>query len=144
MEEFHDPPSIDGRVMNRRELIRALSDGARISVAEAKRVVDALFGTPDGIIPGTLRTGERVQIPGFGAFEARHREARSGHDPRTGREIDIAASTSAVFRPARALRDRILATEPAPREPKLATRGGAPTGSTGPRKKSAARGGGGG
>jgi DNA-binding protein HU-beta len=46
-----------------------------------------------------------VQITGFGSFETKRREARKGRNPRTGKEIDIAASTSAAFRPGKGLKD---------------------------------------
>ncbi|HEX2203636.1 MAG TPA: HU family DNA-binding protein, partial [Longimicrobium sp.] len=84
--------------MNKSELVQQLASRADLSRAEASRAVDALFSVENGIIAEALRTGDKVQITGFGSFESKRREARKGRNPRTGKEIDIAASTSAAFR----------------------------------------------
>lgn len=94
--------------MNRRELIRALSRRADLPVGRAADVVEAIFGIAHGIIPAAIRAGEPVLISGFGRFERKQRQARTGRDPRTGKEIGISATTSASFKPARRLRDAIL------------------------------------
>ena len=93
--------------MNKSELVQRLASRADLSRAEASRAVDALFSVENGIIAEALRTDEKVQITGFGSFEAKRREARKGRNPRTGKEIDIAASTSAAFRPGKGLKDSI-------------------------------------
>jgi len=59
----------------------------------------------NGIIARALRDGSKVQITGFGSFEAKKREARKGRNPRTGKEINIAASTSPVFRGGKSFKD---------------------------------------
>ena len=38
-----------------------------------------------------LAKGERVELRGFGVFEVRQRDARNGHNPRTGVAIAVAA-----------------------------------------------------
>jgi len=116
--------------MNKRELVRALAEDATLGVAEAARVVEAIFGVRGGIIPEAIRAGERVRIAGFGTFERKSREARKGRNPRTGKEIDISASSSPVFRAARSLKEAIAAGG----ERGIVTRGATGTGSTGPRK----------
>ena len=91
--------------MNKSELVQQLASRADLSRAEASRAVDALFSVENGIIAEALRTSQKVQITGFGSFEAKRREARKGRNPRTGKEIDIAASTSPVFRSGKSLKD---------------------------------------
>ena len=93
--------------MNKSELVQALSDRTNLSRVDATRAVEALFSPDDGLITQTLKSGERVQITGFGSFETRSREARTGRNPRTGKEIQIAASTSAAFRAGKGLKDTI-------------------------------------
>ncbi len=90
--------------MTKQELVGELAARTSVSRARAAETVDALFGS-SGIVPGELKRGGGVQITGFGRFETRKRAARSGRDPRTGRAIAIKASTAAVFRPGRPLRD---------------------------------------
>jgi DNA-binding protein HU-beta len=93
--------------VNKSELVQQLSSRANLSRAQAQSAVDAIFSADDGLISEALKKGEKVQITGFGSFEPRHREARTGRNPRTGKEIDIAASTSAAFRPGKGLKDAI-------------------------------------
>lgn len=93
--------------MNKSELVQQLATRADLSRAEATRAVDALFSADGGIIADTLRAGDKVQITGFGSFEPKKREARKGRNPRTGKEIDIKASTSAAFRVGKRLKDAL-------------------------------------
>ncbi len=93
--------------MNKSELVQSLSSRADIKKTEAQRVVDALFGSDDGIITSALKEGDRVQITGFGTFETRERKARTGRNPRTGEEIQIAASTSPSFRAGKGLKEAV-------------------------------------
>jgi len=91
--------------VNKSELVQQLASRADLSRAEASRAVDALFSVENGLIAEALRSDQKVQITGFGSFEAKRREARKGRNPRTGKEIDIAASTSPVFRSGKSLKD---------------------------------------
>jgi DNA-binding protein HU-beta len=91
--------------VNKSEIVQQLASRANISRADAQRAVDALFSVDTGIISQALKSGDKVQITGFGSFETKKREARKGRNPRTGKEIDIAASTSAAFRPGKGLKD---------------------------------------
>lgn len=93
--------------MNKSELVQNLANKARLSRADAQRAVDAMFDTNDGIISKALKKGDRVQITGFGTFETRKRKARTGRNPRTGKEIKIAATTSPSFRAGKGLKDRV-------------------------------------
>ncbi|HUE97084.1 MAG TPA: HU family DNA-binding protein [Longimicrobiaceae bacterium] len=93
--------------MNKSELTQKLAERTNLSKAEASRAVDALFSVNDGIIAKALRSGEKVQITGFGSFETRKREARTGRNPRTGKEIKIKASKSAAFRAGKGLKDAV-------------------------------------
>ena len=93
--------------MNKSELIQQLASRADLSRAEASKAVDALFSVNNGIITEALRGGDKVTITGFGSFESKRREARKGRNPRTGKEIDIAASTSASFRAGKGLKDSL-------------------------------------
>jgi DNA-binding protein HU-beta len=93
--------------VNKSELVQQLASRADLTRAQATKAVDALFSVEGGIISEALRGGDKVQITGFGSFESKRREARKGRNPRTGKEIDIAASTSAAFRVGKGLKDSL-------------------------------------
>ena len=93
--------------MNKTELIDQLAHSTSLSKADAGRAVVALFDVHKGIIAGTLKSGEKVQITGFGTFETRQRSARMGRNPRTGDRIQIPASVSPAFRAGKGLKDGV-------------------------------------
>ena len=89
--------------MNKAELTSALAMRTKMSKADASRTVDALFDDK-GIIAGELKRGAKVQITGFGNFEARKRSARVGRNPKTGATIQIKASIAPAFRAGKQLK----------------------------------------
>jgi DNA-binding protein HU-beta len=93
--------------VNKSELIQQVADRAGLNRSQAQKAVDALFSSDDGIIADALRQGNKVTITGFGSFETRQREARTGRNPRTGKPIEIGPSTSATFRAGKGLKDSL-------------------------------------
>lgn len=71
--------------------------------ADADRAVETVI---DSIVAG-LKSGEEVSIAGLGIFATKARPARQGRNPRTGETIHIAASRTAKFRAAKALKDAV-------------------------------------
>ena len=80
--------------MNKSELIDAMADGAGISKADAKRALDSFISATSGALKG----GGRVALVGFGSFSISHRSARTGRNPQTGKEIQIAAKNVVKFK----------------------------------------------
>lgn len=93
--------------MNKSELVDALATSTGMTKADAARAVDALFSPDEGVISQALKKGTRVQITGFGTFEAKQRKARMGRNPRTGESIKIAATKTPGFRAGKGLKDAI-------------------------------------
>ena len=58
-------------------------------------------------IADIMAAGDKLQISGFGTFETKERAARTGHNPRTGEEINIATATMPVFKPGKVLKDKV-------------------------------------
>lgn len=78
--------------------------GAERSRAERlKQLAHGLIGV---VRDGLIRDGQ-VRIHGFGTFRLSPTRARKGINPRTGERIDIPARNRVLFRPAKALRERI-------------------------------------
>lgn len=80
--------------MNKAELIDAMASKAGLSKADAKRALDAFIDTTSGALKG----GNRVALVGFGSFSVSKRSARKGRNPRTGKEINIAAKNVVKFK----------------------------------------------
>lgn len=90
--------------MNKGQIVDSLADRTGLPRPKAAAIVNALFDTDTGIIADELRGGGRIDLPGFGRFATRERAARTGRDPRTGKEIDIPARRACVFTPRQGLR----------------------------------------
>ena len=89
--------------MNKAELINAVAEKASLSKKDTEAAVNA---TVDAIT-AALADGEKVQLVGFGAFEIKTRKARTGRNPKSGKEIKIPASKVPVFKAGKALKDAV-------------------------------------
>ena len=86
--------------MTKKELIDAMSANTGSSRADAERAISALTE----IVSDSLKKGDSLSLPGFGTFEVRTRNERTGRNPRTGEELKIAASKVPAFKPGAALK----------------------------------------
>ncbi len=48
-------------------------------------------------IEKSVKKGDKVTLVGFGTFSKKHREARKGRNPQTGKELKIAAKNVPAF-----------------------------------------------
>ncbi|MGZ0053205.1 HU family DNA-binding protein [Brevibacillus gelatini] len=89
--------------MNKTELIAKVAETTELTKKDATKAVDAVLDA----IAEALKTGDKVQLIGFGNFEVRERAARKGRNPQTGEEIEIASSKVPAFKPGKQLKDSI-------------------------------------
>ena len=89
--------------MNKSQLIDKIAANADITKAAAGRVVDAMVAS----ITESLQKGDDVALVGFGTFTVRDRAARTGRNPQTGKEIQIAAAKVPAFRAGKGLKDAV-------------------------------------
>lgn len=89
--------------MNKTELIAAVAEKSGISKKDADKAVAAILDT----IVNTVAAGEKIQLVGFGTFEQRTRNARTGCDPRTGNTIEIPASKVPAFKAGRLFKESV-------------------------------------
>lgn len=80
--------------MTRKEFIQTMAAKTGASKADMEVTVGALLE----VISDTLKKGDSLSFPGFGSFEVRERPAYKGRNPRTGEELQIAASRIPTFR----------------------------------------------
>lgn len=86
--------------MKKAELVEAVAERAGLTKADADRAIKAL----SDVITEELVKGGKVAIPGFGTYSVSERAAREGRNPQTGETVKIAASKSAKFKAASALK----------------------------------------
>jgi DNA-binding protein HU-beta len=81
--------------MNKQELIEALAAKLGTGKSEAEKALQAFVE----VITNSLRTGNEVNISGFGAFSVADRAARMGVNPQNpAQKIQIAAVKVPKFR----------------------------------------------
>lgn len=89
--------------MNKTDLINAVAAKAEISKKDAEKALSAVLGS----IEEALKAGDKVQLIGFGTFEVKERAARTGHNPKTGESIEIAAAKVPSFKAGAALKTAV-------------------------------------
>ncbi|WP_371197672.1 HU family DNA-binding protein [Eubacterium sp. 14-2] len=92
-------------VMNKAELIAAMSEKAELSRKDAEKALKAFTD----VVTEELQKGEKIQLVGFGTFEVSERAARTGRNPQSGAEMVIPASKAPKFKAGKALKDMINA-----------------------------------
>jgi len=69
--------------------------------------IEAIVGVVFGRIAEGLANGTRIELRGFGVFTLRHRDARTGRNPRTGESVSVTEKHAVLFRAGKELRDRV-------------------------------------
>ncbi|SFL89069.1 HU family DNA-binding protein [Marinobacter zhejiangensis] len=89
--------------MRKPELAAAIAEQTGLSKDKASEVITAFT---DQVSAATAR-GDDVTLIGFGTFNIRTRNARTGRNPQTGATIEIPASKTVGFKAGKALKDAI-------------------------------------
>ena len=89
--------------MNKTELISAVAEKTGMTKKDTECVIGA---TLDAITEALVK-GDKVQLAGFGIFEVKNREARTGRNPRTGEAMEIAATKAPTFKAYNGLKDAV-------------------------------------
>jgi len=92
--------------MTKQQIIDAVATATERPKVEVETVVDSLLGE----IGKVLRSGERVDLRGFGSFTVKDKKARQGRNPKTGETIQIAARRAAAFKASKELSDKLAIT----------------------------------
>jgi nucleoid DNA-binding protein len=89
--------------MNKSELVKQIAERAGLTQAQATTALQA-FETS---VIDELTNGGEVALIGFGTFKVTDRAARTGRNPQTGAEIQIAASKNPTFKAGKALKEAV-------------------------------------
>ncbi len=90
--------------MTKSDLIQKLADrNPHLYLRDIEKIVNTIFDE----ITDALAEGNRVELRGFGAFSVKHREARTGRNPRTGESVQVESKNMPFFKTGKALRERL-------------------------------------
>ena len=87
--------------MNKTELTAAMAETSGLS----KKDCEAALAAFTGAVETAMKSGDKVQMVGFGSFEVKKRPARVGRNPRTGEPMTYPACKVPTFKPGKALKD---------------------------------------
>ncbi|MGI8649877.1 MAG: HU family DNA-binding protein [Rubrobacter sp.] len=89
--------------LNKTDLIQEIAEKTGGSKSESQKYFEAFTET----IKDALKSGNDVQITGFGKFYVQERAAREGINPQNKQKINIPASKVPKFTAGNALKDAI-------------------------------------
>jgi integration host factor subunit beta len=83
--------------MTKAELVEEVSEKTGLPKKQAEIVVNTVFES----IVDTLKTGEKIELRGFGSFRIRQRDSRTGRNPKPATRWTSRRSGSPTSSPAR-------------------------------------------
>ncbi|WP_159992620.1 HU family DNA-binding protein [Roseomonas sp. 18066] len=91
------------RPLSRQDLVDAAAAATSLPKTQADALLKAVLAT----LGDALGDGREVRLAGFGSFAVSQRAARQGRNPATGAIVEIAASKSVKFKPAKDLKEKL-------------------------------------
>ena len=90
--------------MTKSELVQRVAElHPHLRHSDIERVVETIFTA----IGDSLARGARTEIRGFGSFAIKHREARTGRNPKTGVTVEVPHRRSPYFKTGKLLRAKL-------------------------------------
>ena len=89
--------------MNKAELIGSMAENSVLNNKQAAAALDAFVKS----VTEGLSKGDRIALVGFGSWSVEQRDARTGRNPRTGEEIQIASKKVVKFKAGASLSDAV-------------------------------------
>jgi integration host factor subunit beta len=72
-----------------------------------QRDIENIVNTILGTVVDAMKTGDRVELRGFGAFSVKSRPARTGRNPRTGEKVPVSEKFVPFFKTGKEMRERL-------------------------------------
>ncbi|MGD0682830.1 MAG: integration host factor subunit beta [Terracidiphilus sp.] len=89
--------------MTKADLVEKVTTAGELTRRDGEVIVETIF---DAVI-GALKSGDKIEIRGFGSFRTRQRNPRIGRNPKTGERVEVPAKKVPYFKPSKELRDLV-------------------------------------
>ena len=89
--------------MTKADLVDAVSRVTELNRKDSEIVVESLFESS----VKALKSGDKLEVRGFGSFRIRERRARQGRNPKTGEKVNVPEKRVPYFKPSKELKDLI-------------------------------------
>ena len=90
-------------VMTKAELVDEVASVVQLTKKQAETIVNIVF---DSIVE-SLRSGQKIELRGFGSFRLRNRKSRTGRNPKTGEKVEVPSKKIPYFKPGKELKELI-------------------------------------
>ena len=90
-------------VMTKAELVDEVARVVSLTKKQAETIVNIVF---DSIVD-SLRSGQKIELRGFGSFRLRSRKSRTGRNPKTGEKVEVPSKKIPYFKPGKELKELI-------------------------------------
>src|SRR2546425_11712234 len=90
-------------VMTKAELVDEVARVVQLTKKQAVTIVNIVF---DSIVD-SLRSGQKIELRGFGSFRLRSRKSRTGRNPKTGEKVEVPSKKIPYFKPGKELKELI-------------------------------------
>ncbi len=85
-------------------LVQKIADrNPHLYLRDVESIVNAIIDE----ITAALARGDRVELRGFGTFSVKHRDARTGRNPRTGEKVSVEQKSVPFFKTGKEMRNRL-------------------------------------
>jgi len=92
--------------MTKAELVDEVARVVQLTKKQAETIVNIVF---DSIVD-SLRSGQKIELRGFGSFRLRSRKSRTGRNPKTGEKVEVPSKKIPYFKPGKELKELINKT----------------------------------
>jgi integration host factor subunit beta len=89
--------------MTKADLVEEVTQLGDLTRRDGEVIVETIF---DAVVQA-LRSGDKIEIRGFGSFRIRQRKSRTGRNPKTGDKVQVPAKRVPYFKPSKELRDLV-------------------------------------
>ena len=89
--------------MTKADLVDKVTSLGDLTRRDGEVIVDTMF---EAVIEA-LKSGDKIEVRGFGSFRTRQRNARTGRNPKTGSKVEVPAKRVPFFKPSKELRDLV-------------------------------------
>ena len=101
--ELEDEEHPGAGVMTKAELVDEVARVVQLTKKQAETIVNIVF---DSIVD-SLRSGQKIELRGFGSFRLRSRKSRTGRNPKTGEKVEVPSKKIPYFKPGKELKELI-------------------------------------
>ena len=89
--------------MTKADLVEEVAKVTELTRKDSEVIVDTMF---ESVIKA-LKTGDKLEVRGFGSFRVRQRNARVGRNPKTGESIAVKPKKLPFFKVGKELKERV-------------------------------------